>query len=332
MPTVYDASNITTAKKIVKGKSVHYNTHMNFEKDLTSFLKSAKKPLIVVLGPTASGKTGLSLNMAKKINGEIISADSRQIYRDMEIATDTIPPEERKGIPHHMLGIADPEEEFTLSDYKKIALQTIEEIHGRKKVPIIVGGTGLYISAIIEKYDMRAIPPDKKLREKLEQEAQEKGKEYVHEKLEKTDPEAAKRIHPNNLRYVIRAIEKAQAEEEKGKPEEIAPKFDTFLIGIERPREELYEKINKRVDEQIEKGLVEEVKKLVKKGYDEKLPSMSSLGVKEIIPYIKGEMSLDECAEILKKNTRNYAKRQMTWWRTRHIAQKVNVVSGDNLP
>ncbi len=302
---------------------------MNLKKDLTSFLKSAKKPLIVVLGPTASSKTGLSLDIAEELNGEIISADSRQVYRGMEIAVDTIMPEERRGIPHHMIGIVEPDEEFTLANYKKLALQKIEEIHDRGKTPIIVGGTGLYISTITEGYNVPQIPPDKKLREKLEREAEEKGKKHVHEKLEKLDPEAAKNIHPNNLRYVIRAIEKTR---EKAKVKKSVPKFDMFLIGINWPREELYERINKRVDKQIERGLVEEVKKLLQKGYDEKLPSMSSLGVKEIIPYIKGKMSLDECAEILKKNTRNYAKRQMTWWRKRQIPQKVNVVSGDNLP
>lgn len=332
MPTVYDTSNIAIAKKIVKGKSVHYNSPMNLEKDLTSFIKSAKKPLVVLLGPTASGKTELSLNIASKSNGEIISADSRQIYKGMEIATDTIPEDERRGIPHHMLGIADPDEEFTLADYKKIAFQTIEEIQKRGRTPILVGGTGLYVSAIIEGYDINKIPPNKELRDKLENEAKKRGKEVVHEKLKKLDPEAAKKIHPNNLRYVIRAIEKISATGDKKRETKKTPLFDLFLIGIERPREEIYEKINKRVDEQIEKGLVDEVKKLVKKGYGENLPSMSSLGVKEIVPYIKGEMSLEECSEILKKNTRNYAKRQLTWWRTRQIAQKVNVVTSENLP
>lgn len=302
------------------------------EQKLDDFLKSAKKPLVVIIGPTASGKTGISLKVAEAIDGEIISADSKQIYRGMEIATDVIMPEERKGIPHHMLGIADPDEVITLADYRKSVLQKIEEIQKRKKPPIIVGGTGLYISSIIERYEMRDIPPNRELRAELEKEAEEKGKKYVHAKLKKLNPEAAEKIHPNNLRYVIRAIETETAKEDVHEPAQKPPQFDTFFVATEWPREKLYERINERVGTQVERGVLEEVKKLLDKGYDEKLPSMSALGVKEYIPYFKGEMPLEKCIETLQKNTRNYAKRQMTWWRKRQKNLEVTVVTEGDIP
>lgn len=287
-------------------------------KDLTSFLKIAKKPLIVIFGPTASGKTELSLKIATAVlksthkKAEIISADSRQIYKGMEIGTAAILPKEQKGIKHHLIGITTPDKILTLAEYKELALKKITEIYKRKHIPILVGGTGLYISAIIENYDIPKLAPDKKFREKLEKEAKEKGAQFIHKKLEKLDPKVAALIHPNNIRYVIRAIEICKAGKTKSKTKS---DFDVFMIGIKHPREELYERINKRVDIQIEKGLVKEVKKLLKKGYDKNLPAMSSLGVKEIIPYIEGKSSLDECKEILKRSTRRYAKRQMTWFR-----------------
>ncbi|PIR55595.1 tRNA (adenosine(37)-N6)-dimethylallyltransferase MiaA [Candidatus Peregrinibacteria bacterium CG10_big_fil_rev_8_21_14_0_10_36_19] len=276
---------------------------------IENFLKSAKKPLIVILGPTASGKTALSLKIAKKYNCEIISTDSRQIYKEMEIGTDAITLEEQNGIPHHMLGITTPDKTITMSEYVDLALEKIEEIYSRGHIPILVGGTGLYISAIIERYDMPKIPPNEKLREELEK----MSTEDLHEKLKKLNPEAAERIHPNNRRYVIRAIEIATADSPKKASEK--PHFDVYMIGIKWPREELYQRVNYRVDRQIERGLLDEVKKLLKKGYAENLPSMSSLGVKEIIPYLKGESTLEECLNILKQSTRKYAKRQMTWFR-----------------
>lgn len=280
---------------------------------ISQFLKSAKKPLIVILGPTASGKTDISLKLAHKYNGEIISADSRQIYRGMEIGTDVISKKEQKGIPHHLLGITTPDKPISVAEYKDLAIQKIEEIYKRNHIPLLVGGTGLYISAIIDAYNIPKVKPNLKLREKLQKEAAEKGKEFVHKKLQKLDRKAAAKIHPNNLRYVIRAIEIKLAKPPKSK--KTTKPFDVLIIGTNRPRPELYERINRRVDRQIKKGLTDEVKKLLKKGYDERLPAMTSLGVKEIIPYIKGEMPIKECVEILKQNTRRYAKRQMTWFR-----------------
>ena len=278
---------------------------------LQKFLEKAKNPLIVVLGPTASGKTDLSLNIAKKFNGEIISTDSRQIYKEMRISTDVLLLKDRQKVLHHLIEIAKPDVEITMSEFRDLAEEKIKEIYKRKHIPILVGGTGLYISSIIDNYDMPHVPPDKKLRAKLEEEAKKKGKDFMYAKLNKLDPEAAKSIHPNNLRYVIRAIEKAKAPKStKGESQ-----FDTYLIGIKWPRAELYQRVDLRVDLQLKRGLIDEVKKLLKKGYPENLPSMSSLGVKEIIPYIRGEQTLDECTNILKQNTRNYAKRQVTWFR-----------------
>lgn len=288
----------------------------SLEKDLKSFLKKAKNPLVVVLGPTASGKTALSLKIAHLINGEIISGDSRQIYKGMEIGTDSIPKSKQEGIPHHMLGIVTPNVEFSLAEYKDEALKKIKEIQTRKHIPMLVGGTGLYISSIMEGYNIPRIAPDKKLREKLYKEAEKYGAEHLHKRLQKIDPKTAKCIHPNNVRYVIRAIEinLKTGSAKKNLKQKTLP-FDIYMIGIDYPRKELYERINTRVENQLKRGLVDEVKKLLKKGYKPPLPAMSSLGAKEVIPYIKGHQSLEECVETLKKNTRNYAKRQTTWFR-----------------
>lgn len=295
-------------------------------KKLAFFLKSAKKPLIVILGPTASGKTALSLKLAHGFNGEIISTDSRQIYKGMEISTDAILPSQREKIPHHMIGITTPDKTLTLAEFKEIALKKISGIHKKVHIPILVGGTGLYISSIIESYKVPKVPPDTKLRNRLEKEAREKGKDYVYKKLKKLDPKIAATIHPNNLRYVIRAIEINLSTGKNKVDKKSTSPFDVFLIGISWPREIIYKRVEKRVDQQIARGLVDEVKKLLKKGYDENLPAMSSLGVKEIIPYIKGKMSLEDCVKILKQNTRHYAKRQMTWFRRYDKVMEPNIV------
>ena len=288
---------------------------MQLKKELKKFLKTAKNPLVVILGPTASGKTALSLKLAQEFDGEIVSTDSRQIYKGMEIATDTILPLQQEKIPHHMLRITTPDKPLTLAEFKETALKKISQIYRKTHIPILVGGTGLYISSIIEGYCVPKVPPDLKLRAKLEKEAKEKGKEHVYKKLEKLDPQVAATIHPNNLRYVIRAIEINICTGKNKNNKKSASHFDLFIIATSLPREIVYKRVEERVDLQVERGLVEEVKKLLKKGYKEDLPAMSSLGVKEIIPYIKGEMSLEECTGILKQNTRNYAKRQMTWFR-----------------
>ncbi len=288
---------------------------MNIFQEIKNFLQKSENPIIILLGPTASGKTALSLKIAQKFQGEIISTDSRQIYKEMEIGTDALLEKDQEGVLHYMIGIRKPDETLTLAEYKDEALKIIEEIYLKKKVPMLVGGTGLYIDAIIKNYNVPRVPPDKELRNELEELAKKGGKEAVYRKLEQVDPKAAKRIHPNNLRYVIRAIEVAESEIDNSMRERSESKFQTFKIGIKWPRPKLYERVNLRVDLQVERGLVDEVRQLLDKGYKENLASMSSLGVKEIIPYIKEQMELEECLEILKRNTRRYAKRQMTWFR-----------------
>ncbi|MFA6305843.1 MAG: tRNA (adenosine(37)-N6)-dimethylallyltransferase MiaA [Candidatus Gracilibacteria bacterium] len=288
---------------------------MDILKEVKKFVASHKKPLVVLLGPTASGKTDLSLQIAHAINGEIISTDSRQLYKGLEIGSDIISEEKREGIPHHLLGIREPKDTLTLAEYQDMANEKIKEIFEKKKVPMLVGGTGLYISAITQGYQLPRMEPDLKLRARLFKQAEKYGNNYVYKKLQKLDPVAAKRIHPNNMVYVVRAIEINKIKKENKEDKKIDPKYDVFMIGIDWPREKLYERIGLRVENQLKRGLVKEVKNLLEKGYNTTLPAMSSLGAKEIIPYIRGESSLEECVELLKKNTRNYAKRQMTWFR-----------------
>ncbi|MBI2463834.1 tRNA (adenosine(37)-N6)-dimethylallyltransferase MiaA [Candidatus Peregrinibacteria bacterium] len=310
---------------------------INWNEILNPFLKKAKNPLIVILGPTASGKTALGLKIAHLTDGEIISADSRQVYREMNIGTDKIPQEKQENIPHHMLNIVNPDEPFTLADFKDRTEKIIEEIRERGHVPFLVGGTGLYISAVTENYLIPRVEPNKELREKLLEEAKNKPHDYLHKKLQEIDPDEAVKIHPHNLRYVIRALEinlsrneafaadylHARREEcfsevpivnQEKKTKKGHSRYDTFFIGIRWPREELYERVNMRVDQQLRGGLLAEVEKLLGK-YDPRLPSMSSLGYKELVSFLKGECTYPEAVELIKKNTRNYAKRQMTWFR-----------------
>lgn len=275
---------------------------------------AADNPLIVILGPTASGKTRLSLVLAKELDCEIISADSRQIYRGLDIGADAISPQEQAGIPHHLLSFLDPNDLYTLSDYIKDAAKIIQGIYKRHKTPMMVGGTGLYISSITEGYQMQKAAPDFELRYRLQAEYQTHGADYLYSQLKQLDPQAAAEIHPNNVRYVIRALEiNHQSKQNKQSTKGKSP-YNTVQIGLDWPRETLYERINLRVDRQIERGLVEEVKNLLPHLKPES-PAYSSLGFKEIAEYVKGNITLEEAIELVKKNTRNYAKRQLTWFR-----------------
>lgn len=282
---------------------------------LDQCIVTEKKPLISILGPTASGKTALSIEVAKRFNGEVISADSRQVYKYMDIGTAKITPAEMEGIKHHMLDVVDPSKEFTLADFKRQAIKAINEIHTRKKVPILCGGTGLYFNAIIENYQIPQVPPQFDLRQKLAQYYEQKGAEALHKILQEHDPETAKQIHPNNVRYVIRAIEICTTNGGKKKDQKGEQLFATYNIGIDWPRDILYERINKRVHVQMESGLLNEVKTLLMEGYNEKHPSMSSLGYMELIEFLKGDVTMEQAVENIQKNTRNYCKRQQTWFR-----------------
>lgn len=286
---------------------------------LTLFLKECKKtgekPLIVICGPTASGKTALSLRIAEDFDGEIISADSCQVYRKMDIGTDKVDPVTRARIKHHLIDIKNPDQVYTVSDFKRDATHIINELLTKEKLPIICGGTGLYISAVVENYDLASAPPNQKIRDELEKEYQKGGKDALYKILMDLDPATAAKIHPNNVRYVARAIEINLQTQKPKEDKKSKPLYQVFKMAIEWPREVLYERINKRVDEQIEKGLLNEIKTLMMEGYDEKIHSMQALGYKEYYPYLRGEKALEDCKEELKQNTRNFAKRQLTWFR-----------------
>lgn len=305
---------------------------MNIFDELQQFLSATRdqngKPLIAIIGPTASGKTALSVQIAKAFEGEVISADSRQVYKYMDIGTAKISPQEQKGVPHHLLDILEPDQEFTLADFKRLALKAIEAIHRRHHVPIIIGGTGLYLNAILENYQIPQVPPNYELRQQLAQYYEEQGAEALHHMLQEKDAQTAARIHPNNVRYVIRALEINLAGGMPKRDQKGEQLFHIFTIGIEWPRDVLYERINQRVDEQMAQGLLNEVKTLLMKGYRENLPSMSSLGYQELVDAIQGRCTLEEGIDQIKKNTRNYAKRQLTWFR--HY-QDVHWLSGESL-
>lgn len=277
--------------------------------------KNAQKPLLVVCGPTASGKTALSLKLAEDFNGEIVSADSCQVYRKMDIGTDKVGVDSRKKIKHYLIDVRDPDQPYTMSDFKREATHAINEILMKGKLPIICGGTGLYISSVVENYDLPTAPPDPKIREELEKEYSKGGNMALYNMLVELDPATAAKIHPNNVRYVARALEIILQTHEPREPRKGKPIYQVFKMAVDWPREVLYERINKRVDEQLDRGLLNEIKTLLSEGYAENLNSMQALGYKEYFPYIHGEKSLLDCKESLKQNSRNFAKRQLTWFR-----------------
>jgi tRNA dimethylallyltransferase len=279
-----------------------------------------KKILVAIVGPTAVGKTEVSIEVALKLDGEIISADSMQIYKYMDIGTAKPTLEERKGVPHHMVDIIYPDEEFSVAEFKALAEKFIADIHSRGKIPILTGGTGLYVNAVCYGYTFSSFDKDESLRRQLKVEAEKYGNEYLYSKLKQIDPKAAEKIHPNNLRRVIRALE---VYIKTGVPfshfEELTKKrgspYELLIFGLTRPREELYERINKRVQKMIENGWVDEVKKLLEMGYTKELNSMQALGYRQIIDYLEGRITLQEAIHLISRDTRRYAKRQYTWFR-----------------
>lgn len=280
-----------------------------------------KKPLIILTGPTGVGKTELSIQLAKEINGEIISADSIQVYRHMDIGSAKIRPEEMQGIKHYLIDIINPDEEFNIFQFKKYAKEAMDEIYAKGKIPILVGGTGFYIQSIL--YDIEFSEEedsDKSIREKYEKIEQEKGADYLHSLLREVDPESADAIHMNNVKRVIRALEYFEhtgekiSEHNKREAAKESP-YQFLYFVLNRERSVLYDRIDKRVDIMMEQGLVDEVKKLLKMGYTRELVSMQGLGYKEIAAYLEGEYSYEEAVEIIKRDTRHFAKRQLTWFR-----------------
>lgn len=278
------------------------------------------KPLVILTGPTAVGKTALSIKLASEIGGEIISADSMQVYRQMNIGSAKIKPEEMGGMPHHLIDILEPEEEFNVCLFEKLALEAMEQIYERGHIPVVVGGTGFYIQALLYQIDFTEEETDTAYRDKLWQLGEEKGNHYLHELLRKVDPESAEEIHENNRKRVIRALE---FYENCGKPISTHNKeqrqktsaYNSCYFVLTDDRKKLYERIESRVDQMLSKGLVDEVKTLKERGCNASMVSMQGLGYKEILEYLDGRCSLLEAVEKIKKETRHFAKRQLTWFR-----------------
>ena len=289
-----------------------------------------KKPLILIAGPTASGKTKTSVQLAKRIGGEIISVDSMQIYKGMDIGTAKVKKEEMEGVPHFMIDEWEVDEACSVADFKEKVNAYMDEIYAKGKIPILVGGTGFYINAILFDTQFEKESGIHKLREELMQKAQAIGPKALHDELNEVDPASASAIHYNNVKRVIRALEyyyetgnpiSVHNEKEKEKRKENESPYDYTFFALTMERETLYARINKRIDQMIGEGLLSEVKQFYDAGISEALPSMKAIGYKEFFPYFKGEMSLEACIEQLKMNTRRYAKRQLTWFR--HQAEPI---------
>lgn len=279
-----------------------------------------KNKMLVLTGPTAVGKTALSIDLAKNIGGEIISADSMQVYKYMDIGSAKIKKTEMEGIPHHLIDMLDPSEEFNVFRFQKMAKEAIEEIYLHGHIPIVVGGTGFYIQALL--YDTAFSDEEGhfEIRTKLEETAREKGNRYLHECLKKVDPGSADTIHPNNRKRVIRALEfyemngfPISTHNKREREKEAAYDFCYFVLNDDRER--LYRKIDERVESMLSAGLVDEVKKLKEMGFDRNMVSMQGLGYKEILSYLEGECTLEEAVYLIKRDTRHFAKRQLTWFK-----------------
>lgn len=288
------------------------------------------KKLIVLTGPTAVGKTELSINLAKAVNGEIISADSIQVYKGMDIGSAKITSDEMQGINHYLIDILEPAEEFNIHLFKTLTLKAMDEIYAKDKIPIIVGGTGFYIQSVIYDIDFCDTEADNSYRESLETIAKNKGNLYLHEMLRKVDDKSANDIHPNNVKRVIRALEyynqtgQPISEHNTVQKNNSSPyNFAYFVLNDKR--ELLYERINKRVDNMVENGLIQEVKELLNSGCNKDMVSMQGIGYKEVVEYLEGKLSLDETKELIKKNTRHFAKRQLTWFRREKEVDMINI-------
>lgn len=292
---------------------------MNNRQDMTAD-GNPKPPLIILTGPTAVGKTSLSVKLAKAIDGEIISADSMQVYRHMDIGTAKITPEEMQGIPHHLIDILEPDESFNVMIFQKRCKQAIQDIYGRGKIPILVGGTGFYIQSVLYDISFTETETDTDYRQQLQEIAQTEGADALHAMLAKVDARSAQDIHPNNVKRIIRALEyyrqtgqpiSAHNEAERSKQSPYC--FRYYVLSL--PREQLYPQIDRRVDAMQQAGLVEEVKALLARGCTPDMVSMQGLGYKEIIPALRGETTMEEAFMRIKRETRHFAKRQFTWFR-----------------
>lgn len=279
-----------------------------------------KQPLIILTGPTASGKTALSVKLAKRIGGEIISADSMQVYRHMDVGSAKVTTEEMDGVPHHLIDVLEPKDAFNVVVFQEMAKKAMEKIRANDHIPIVAGGTGFYIQALLNDIDFTENDGDMEYRQTLEKLAAEQGAEMLHERLRQVDPASADAIHANNVKRVIRALEfyektgkRISEHNEEERKKESPYEFAYYVLNMERER--LYNRIDLRVDRMMEQGLEEEVKRLKTMGCTRDMVSMQGLGYKEILDYLNGEISLEEAIYILKRDTRHFAKRQLTWFK-----------------
>jgi len=273
--------------------------------------------VIAIVGPTAVGKSELALHLAQYFPLEIISADSRQVYRYMDIGTNKPSPAERASVPHHVIDVVEPDEDFSLAMYHQLAFEALKDIQQKGKLPLLVGGSGLYVWSLVEGWKIPQVPPDQKLRRQLEARAEQEDSQSLYRELQDIDPMAAAKINPSNIRRIIRALEIYHA---TGQPSsqlqrKEAPGFSILVIGLTRERSELYRKIDWRVDKMVQRGLVEEVEQLLKKGYSSSLPSMSGIGYKQIGQFLRGEMTLPEAIDKIKYETHRLARHQYAWFR-----------------
>lgn len=292
-----------------------------------------KQPLIVLTGPTAVGKTSLSIKLAKAIGGEIISADSMQVYRRMDIGSAKVTPEEMEGIPHHLIDVLEPDQEFNVVTFQHMAKEALKEIYSHGHIPIIAGGTGFYIQALLYDIDFKENDEESPVRRELEELADREGERapaLLHGMLKEVDPEAASQIHANNIKRVIRAIEyfrqtgeKISLHNEAERQKESPYNFLYYVVNTDRPL--LYERIDRRVDQMMEHGLVDEVKMLKAMGCHRGQTSMQGLGYKEILDYLDGTCTLEEAVYILKRDTRHFAKRQLTWFKRERDVRWLNL-------
>ena len=289
-----------------------------------------KKPLIILTGPTAVGKTELSIRLAESVNGEIISADSMQVYKHMDVGTAKITPEEMQGIRHHLIDILEPSEDFNVYLFKELAQKAIDEIYERGKIPVVTGGTGFYIQALLYNIDFEDTDADTEFRETMYRLAEEKGNEYVHDMLKEVDPVSAREIHYNNIKRVVRALEyhnqtgkRISEHNEEQKQNESPYNFLYFVLNDDR--DELYSRINKRVDLMFETGLTKEVDRLIDMGCHRDMTSMKAIGYREFFDYYDGIADISQVRENIKTDTRHFAKRQLTWFRREKEVTMVNV-------
>ena len=282
--------------------------------------QDGKKPLVILTGPTSVGKTSLSIRLAHEIEGEIISADSMQVYRGMDIGTAKITAEEMDGIPHYLVDILDPDQPFNVVEFQRMAKEALSRIYSHGKIPILVGGTGFYIQALLYDIDFSEHPEEENYRRELAQLAEEKGKQYLHSMLEEVDPEYAASVHYHNVKKVIRALEyhketgRKLSDHNREQQERISPYQFAYLV-LNQDRGILYDRINQRVDQMMEQGLLQEVRQLSERGYTPDLVSMQGLGYKEFFEYFDGNLPLEEVVDRIKMETRRFAKRQLTWFR-----------------